>query len=69
MILLAEAGIVGLMLGVVIMVIYSIIPVVFTSGVIAAGIAGFIVGASTHLLFEYTGANTWYCDNGHACKV
>lgn len=69
MLLFAEAGIVGLMLGVLLMVIYAIIPIVFTSGVIVAGVAGFVVGCCAHLIFEYTGANRWYCDNGNACKV
>ena len=28
----------------------------------------FLTGALSHLLFEYTGANKWYCRNGIACK-
>lgn len=27
-----------------------------------------LIGFFTHILFEYSGANKWYCTNGHACK-
>ena len=27
----------------------------------------FITGFLSHLLFEFLGANTWYCKNGNAC--
>jgi hypothetical protein len=29
----------------------------------------FIVGASFHLIAEFTGMNQWYCKNGNACSV
>tara|TARA_Y100000389_G_scaffold186751_1_gene207449 strand:+ start:1545 stop:1742 length:198 start_codon:yes stop_codon:yes gene_type:complete len=29
----------------------------------------FIVGASFHLIAEFTGMNKWYCKNGNACSV
>jgi hypothetical protein len=29
----------------------------------------FIVGASFHLIAEFTGMNQWYCTNGNACSV
>ena len=29
----------------------------------------FIVGASFHLIAEFTGMNQWYCRNGNACTV
>ena len=29
----------------------------------------FIVGASFHLIAEFTGMNKWYCRNGNACSV
>lgn len=28
----------------------------------------FITGVLLHLMYEYFGANKWYCDNGNACK-
>lgn len=28
----------------------------------------FLCGVITHLLFEFTGANKWYCKNGVACR-
>lgn len=28
----------------------------------------FSCGVITHLLFEFTGANNWYCKNGVACR-
>lgn len=31
-------------------------------------VATFFIGFFTHLLFEYSGANKWYCTNGVACK-
>jgi hypothetical protein len=31
-------------------------------------IATFLIGVLTHLLFEYFGANLFYCKNGNACK-
>ena len=27
----------------------------------------FFVGVVAHLMFEVSGANRWYCDNGVAC--
>lgn len=27
----------------------------------------FLIGVITHLIFEYMGANKWYCKNGYAC--
>lgn len=29
----------------------------------------FVVGASFHLIAEFTGMNQWYCKNGNACSV
>ncbi len=29
----------------------------------------FVVGASFHLIAEFTGMNQWYCRNGNACSV
>lgn len=28
----------------------------------------FITGVIAHLLFEFSGANKWYCKNGYACS-
>jgi hypothetical protein len=28
----------------------------------------FLIGVFSHLLFEFLGFNRWYCKNGHACK-
>jgi len=28
----------------------------------------FMVGMIVHLLFEFAGANKWYCKHGHACS-
>ena len=28
----------------------------------------FLTGVITHVLCEITGANKWYCKNGHACQ-
>ena len=30
--------------------------------------SNFLLGVIVHLLFEYIGANKWYCKNGNACK-
>jgi hypothetical protein len=38
---------------------YTFWPQVFLSFV--------LTGAVMHIMFEYSGANTWYCKNGHAC--
>jgi len=32
-------------------------------------IALFLTGMSIHLLCEFTGINSWYCENGIACQV
>ena len=29
----------------------------------------FLMGFLGHLLFEWTGVNSWYCREGNACKV
>jgi len=29
----------------------------------------FLIGFTAHLLFEYLGANKWYCRYGNACKM
>ncbi|QKE50348.1 hypothetical protein F-VV10_0228 [Faustovirus] len=64
--LIIEALVVGVVLSVLMMVVYAIVPIV---GILSAGIVGFIAGLSAHLVFEFIGANSWYCDNGNACKV
>lgn len=28
----------------------------------------FLTGFIAHFIFEYVGANKWYCKNGNACK-
>ena len=28
----------------------------------------FLIGAISHVLFEFLGFNKWYCENGNACK-
>jgi hypothetical protein len=64
--LILEALVVGIVLAVLMMIMWVIVPI---TGIIVAGSVGFVVGVCAHLLFEYIGANTWYCSNGNACKV
>ena len=74
--LLVEALIVGLVTGLVGSVVslgimyvdpkfslkkYTFWPQVF--------ISYFLTGLLLHLLFEFAGANGWYCRNGNACKA
>jgi hypothetical protein len=28
----------------------------------------FLIGVITHLTFEFSGVNRWYCRNGYACR-
>lgn len=28
----------------------------------------FLIGFIAHMLFEWIGANKWYCNNGYACR-
>ncbi len=34
-----------------------------------AAMLGFVLGLTTHVIFEATKANTWYCDYGAACAA
>ncbi|QJX74039.1 hypothetical protein F-E9_285 [Faustovirus] len=64
--LFLEAGVVGIVLGFVMMIVYAVMPI---TTIIMAGLVGLIVGAGSHLVFELTGANKWYCESGHACTT
>ncbi|QJX71519.1 hypothetical protein F-M6_0272 [Faustovirus] len=64
--LFLEALSFGVLLSIVSMIVYAIVP---ASTIIKAGIISFILGAGSHLVFEATGANKWYCESGHACTT
>lgn len=62
-----EAVSVGVFLMFVLLILYAIGVNMTTPGAIA--IIGFAVGAGSHLFFEATGVNHWYCKHGCACKT
>lgn len=59
-----EAAVVGFFLAVVLAIVVAFFPLKTS---LQAGIIGFVIGAGTHLFFEFTGLNTKYCKIGHAC--
>jgi hypothetical protein len=62
---LIEALVVGALLAAMLAIATVLYPI---DGPQRAIWIGIVVGALTHLLFEVTKANRWYCTNGAACK-
>lgn len=63
---LLEALIVGGILGAMMSVAVILYPI---DGPQTAAWMGIILGMLTHLGFEVTKANRWYCQNGAACHA
>lgn len=64
--LLIEAIVVGAVLSAMLTASMILYPML---GPRDAAYTGFIVGVITHLLFEVTKANSWYCSSGAACSA
>lgn len=64
--LLMEAGVVGVILVLIVVCMLA----VFKKDYYSANeviVLSFLSGVAAHALFELSGANKWYCKNGHAC--
>lgn len=66
--LVAEAGVVGLILAIVLGLVAAAAPKVLATPARAA-LTGLVVGAAFHLAFEAAGLNRMYCTTGHACAT
>lgn len=65
---LAEALVVGIILLLVSVPIMGVIRIYFANcDHTKYYFATIIIGMITHFIFEYSGANTWYCNKGYAC--
>ena len=66
--LLTEALVVGIILLLVSLPIMGLVHNYFSDyGRTKYYFATILIGIITHFLFEYSGANTWYCNKGYAC--
>jgi hypothetical protein len=66
--LLAEAFVVGFILLLVSIPIMGIVRTCFEEcNHYKYYVATVIIGMITHFIFEYSGANAWYCTKGWAC--
>lgn len=61
---LLEALVVGGILAAMMSIVVVLYPITGSS---SAAFRGFFLGALTHILFEASRANAWYCKNGAAC--
>jgi hypothetical protein len=72
-----SVGVVTLLFGMIITAFILLIIYIFdnkfgfydTSFWILLPISYFLTGISIHLIFEYTGLNKSYCENGNACRT
>ncbi len=67
-----EALVLGLALTVLGVVLHLISMQVYKHDMNNLGVCAlhlFVFGFVLHLLFEFTGLNSWYCKNGAACKA
>jgi len=56
----------GVVVGILLLLINSVVSTLFNIKDVIR--VSFIGGFVAHILFEISGVNKWYCDNGVACK-